>query len=162
MILLLITLPPRAFASPLSWPLRLASVRQCHAARVIFMEAAGDASSLLWWASTDNHRSGFLNPSIVIEARQRVQEAIAAADWRFTDLAARDPVNPQACRQHALIAGAEVFDFTRRILANPAVTAPPSAQRTQRRPGLQQEPRMLLDRGRLNAHPCPFPFNGSS
>jgi hypothetical protein len=112
-ILLLITPSSSAYAAPLTWRQRLAGMRGCYAVRQIFMEAAGDASSLLWRASSDNHRNGYLNPSVVIEARQRVQEAIAAADWRFTSLAAREPVDAQACLQHASDAGARVFAFSR-------------------------------------------------
>ena len=147
-ILLLTTSLSVAHAAPLSWAQRLASMRQCHAARQIFMEAAGDASSLLWWASSDNHRNGYLNPSVVIEARQRVQEMIAAADWRFTNLAAREPVDVRACRQHALVAGARVFSLTRDVLAGHEMSVPPCEQRSNQPLGHQQAPRMPQDRQR--------------
>ncbi|TXN06666.1 hypothetical protein FV222_04945 [Methylobacterium sp. WL103] len=123
-------------------------MRQCYAARQIFMEAAGDASSLLWWASSDNHRYGFLNPSVVIDARQRVQEMIAAADWRFTSLAAREPVAARACRQHANSAGARVFSLTRDVLAGHAMSVSPGEQRSNQALGHQQAPRIPQDRQR--------------
>jgi hypothetical protein len=147
-ILLLVTSTFAVLATPQTWPQRLTGMRQCYAARQIFMEAAGDASSLLWWASSDNHRDGFLNPSVVIEARQRVQEMIAAADWRFTKLAAREDGDPVQCRAHAQDAGSRIIDFTHSILAGQAVTAHASAQRSQRPLTLQQAPRMPQDRRR--------------
>jgi hypothetical protein len=147
-ILLLATSSSVAHANPLAWPQRLAGMRACYAARQIFMEAAGDASSLLWWASSDNHRNGYLNPSVVIEARQRVQEMIAAADWRFTSLAAREPVDARACRQHANNSGARVFSLTRDVLAGHAMSVPPGEQRSDQPRGLQQAPRMPQDRQR--------------
>lgn len=112
------------------------------------MEAAGDASSLLWWASSDNHRNGFLNPSVVIEARQRVQEMIAAADWRFTKLAAQEHVDDQACRQHAAGAGARVMAFTRDVLAGAVLPVAGSAHPSDRPDGPQRAPRTLQDRRR--------------
>jgi hypothetical protein len=141
-ILLLATSSSDAPATPLSWPQRLTGMRECYAARQIFMEAAGDASSLLWWASTDNHRNGFLDPSVVIEARQRVQEAIAAADWRFTSLAAREPVDVQACRRHASDAGARVFAFSREVLAGHGVPAQSGPHSIHQHRGRQQVPMM--------------------
>ena len=131
-ILLLVTSSSPAYAAPLTWPQRLAAVRQCYAARQIFMEAAGDASSLLWWASSDNHRSGYLDPSVVIEARQRVQEMIAAADWRFTNLAAREHVDAQACRQNALDAGSRIMQLVREILAGSTMPQASQAQHSHR------------------------------
>lgn len=147
-ILLLVTSTSAVLATPQTWPQRLTGMRQCYAARQIFMEAAGDASSLLWWASSDNHRNGFLDPSVVIEARQRVQEMIAAADWRFTSLAANEPVDARACRQHANDAGAHVFSMTHDILAGDAMSALPSEQRSPSPPAHQQAPRMPQDRQR--------------
>ncbi|WP_210166885.1 hypothetical protein [Methylobacterium sp. Leaf125] len=105
-------------------------MRQCYAARQIFMEAAGDASSLLWWASSDNHRHGFINPSVVIEARQRVQQMIAAADWRFTKLASREDASPRDCQHYAEKAGTDVMQLVRAILAGGTIPASAPAFRT--------------------------------
>jgi hypothetical protein len=112
------------------------------------MEAAGDASSLLWWASSDNHSNGYLNPSLVIEARQRVQEMIAAVDWRFTNLAAREHVDAQACRQNALAAGSRIMELVREILAGSTMPPASRGQHPHRSSLRQDAPRMPRDRQR--------------
>lgn len=132
MILLIATSTSGAYASPLGWPQRLAGVRHCYAARVIFLEAAGEASTLLWCASSDNYRNGFLAPSVVTAARQRVQEAIAAADWRFTKLAASKDIDPGECRQHARDAGSRIMGLVRVILTGGTLPQAPLAQHPQR------------------------------
>lgn len=110
------------------------------------MEAAGDASSLLWWASTDNHCNGYINPSFVIEARQRVQEMITAAGWRFIDLAAREHVDVLACRQQALEAGSRVMMVARWVLAQGKLPPVALSHRSEQPYGPLEAPRMPQDR----------------
>jgi hypothetical protein len=84
----------------------------------------------------------------VIEARQRVQEMIAAADWRFTKLAARDNVDPGECREHAGEAGSRIVELVREILAGGTMPPASRGQHPHRSSLRQDAPRMPQDRRR--------------
>ena len=66
-------------------------------------------------------------PPVKIEARQRVQELIAAADWRFTKLAAAVYVDAHGCRHHAQEAGSRIMQLVRGVLARGVILATASA-----------------------------------
>jgi hypothetical protein len=108
-VLLLVTTPALADQT---WLQRRNELTQCENIRTETLTAVDKWNGKLWFASTDNSRTGYMNPNVVIEARQRVQEMVQAYDWKYTArIRNADTLDSTACRDHALEYARKIGEF---------------------------------------------------
>lgn len=105
-----------AFADQ-SWLERRNTVTECENIRTATLTLVDKWNGKLWYASTDNHREGFLNPTVVIDARQRVQDMVQAYEWHYTHhIRSAATVNVQACKDHAMQSGLKIGTYIDGVL----------------------------------------------
>ena len=105
-----------AFADQ-TWAERHTNVVQCESIRNAALALVDKWNGKLWYASTDNSRDGFLNPTVVIDARQRVQDMVQAYDWYYSHHIRSAPiVNVQACKEHAMQSGLKIATYIDGVL----------------------------------------------
>lgn len=110
-----------AFADQ-TWAERHAAVVQCESIRNATLNLVDKWNGKLWYASTDNSREGFLNPTVVIDARQRVQDMVQAYDWYYSHhIRSATSVDVAACKDHAMTTGLKIGNFIDNILKGAAV-----------------------------------------
>lgn len=116
-ILLAILLASPALSEERPWLERKEAMTRCANIRSITINKIGEWNGKLWFASTDNHRDGYLNPSVVIDARQHVQDLIQEYDWIYsTRLRPAPDITAEQCRAHALTYATRIGQYIGKVL----------------------------------------------
>jgi hypothetical protein len=99
------------------WLERKDAMTKCATMRTITLNQIGEWNGKLWFASTDNHRDGYLNPSVVIDARQHVQDMIQEFDWIYsTKLRPAPDITAEQCKAHALSYATRIGVYVDKVL----------------------------------------------
>lgn len=113
-------LDPTHAGAQTDWRRTKQAIDACHQMKRDYIRAVGEYRRNLWFASTDNSRHGWINPSVTIAGLQWIQREIALTERKINTM--RRPVSVRYCSDVLESSYRKIRSAVWRILNNGNIT----------------------------------------